>query len=198
MIASPSLRPRRCSIESIRSEPKIRIRSSSSETKNFEAPGSPWRPERPRSWLSMRRLSCRSLPITNSPPASRTISRAASISARISAARARARPASSIRREFGLQPHVEIAAELDVGAAAGHVGGDRHGARAAGLRDDVGLLLVIARVQHVVRDLVLLEQRRQRLGFLDADRADQDRLLPLAALDDLLDDRVDISRASVR
>src|SRR5262252_5796606 len=45
MIASPSLRPKRCSIESIRSEPKIRIRSSSSETKNFEAPGRPWRLE---------------------------------------------------------------------------------------------------------------------------------------------------------
>jgi hypothetical protein len=28
------------------------------------AAGSPWRPERPRSWLSMRRLSCRSVPIT--------------------------------------------------------------------------------------------------------------------------------------
>ena len=31
--------------------------------KNFERPGSPWRPERPRSWLSMRRLSCRSVPM---------------------------------------------------------------------------------------------------------------------------------------
>lgn len=27
-------------------------------------PGSPWRPERPRSWLSMRRDSCRSVPRT--------------------------------------------------------------------------------------------------------------------------------------
>jgi hypothetical protein len=41
---------------SMRSEPKMRIRSSSSDRKNFERPGSPWRPERPRSWLSMRRL----------------------------------------------------------------------------------------------------------------------------------------------
>ena len=30
----------------------------------LRAPGSPCRPERPRSWLSMRRLSWRSVPIT--------------------------------------------------------------------------------------------------------------------------------------
>jgi hypothetical protein len=54
----------RCRIESMRSEPKMRIRSSCRLRKNFEAPGSPWRPERPRSWLSMRRLSWRSVPIT--------------------------------------------------------------------------------------------------------------------------------------
>ena len=33
----------------------MRIRSSSSDRKKREAPGSPWRPARPRSWLSMRR-----------------------------------------------------------------------------------------------------------------------------------------------
>ena len=45
--------------------------------------------------------------------------------------------------------HVDIAAELDVGAAAGHVGGDGDGARHAGLGDDVGFLLVVAGVQHL-------------------------------------------------
>ena len=30
---------------SMRSDPKMRIRSSCSDRKNFEAPGSPWRPE---------------------------------------------------------------------------------------------------------------------------------------------------------
>ena len=63
MIASPSFRPSRVSMLSSRSEPKIRIRSSSSDRKNFERPGSPWRPERPRSWLSMRRDSWRSEPM---------------------------------------------------------------------------------------------------------------------------------------
>ena len=45
---------------------------SSSEMKKREQPGSPCRPARPRSWLSMRRLSCRFVPITYSPPSSAT------------------------------------------------------------------------------------------------------------------------------
>ena len=110
----------------------MRIRSSSSETKNFEAPGSPWRPERPRSWLSMRRLSCRSLPMTKSPPAWRTdLARGVDLGAD-RRRRARSRCGRVVdRRQFLAEPHVEIAAELDVGAAAGHVGGDGH-ARPAG------------------------------------------------------------------
>ena len=43
--------------------------------------------------------------------------------------------------------HLDVAAELDVGAAAGHVGGDGDRAGHAGLGDDEGLLLVEARVQ---------------------------------------------------
>jgi hypothetical protein len=39
MIASPSLGPKHCSIEFIRSDPRIRIRSSPSETKEFEDAG---------------------------------------------------------------------------------------------------------------------------------------------------------------
>ena len=53
-----------------------------------------------------------------------------------------------------LQPVLGVAAELDVGAAAGHVGRDRYRAGYARLRDDVGFLLVVARVQHLVRDRV--------------------------------------------
>ena len=45
-----------------------------SDRKNLEAPGSPWRPERPRSWLSMRRLSWRSVPMIKRPPAPATAS----------------------------------------------------------------------------------------------------------------------------
>ena len=57
-----------------------------------------------------------------------------------------------------LDAHVDIAAQLDVGAAAGHVGGDGDRARHAGLGDDEGFLLVIAGVQHIVLDLALLQQ----------------------------------------
>ena len=42
--------------------------------------------------------------------------------------------------------------ELDVGAAAGHVGRDRDRARLPGARDDLRFALVVLRVQHVVRD----------------------------------------------
>ena len=149
-IASPSLRPRRCSMPSMRSEPKIGASGRRrGYRKNLERPGSPWRPERPRSWLSMRRLSCRSVPMMNRPPASRDLL----------AARPRPRPGSPRPSALALlvaaapaDPHVGVAAELDVGAAAGHVGGDGHRTDPAGLGDDVRLLLVVAGVQHLVRD----------------------------------------------
>ena len=51
-----------------------------------------------------------------------------------------------------------IAAEDDVGAAAGHVGGDGHGSLAAGLGDDLGLALVVLGVEHLVLDAALVEQ----------------------------------------
>ena len=42
--------------------------------KNRDEPGSPWRPARPRSWLSMRRASCRSVPRMCKPPSATTSS----------------------------------------------------------------------------------------------------------------------------
>jgi hypothetical protein len=52
----------------------------------------------------------------------------------------------------------------DVGTAARHVGGDRDGAGHAGLRDDVGFLLVVARVQHGVLDLLRFFRTAERLS----------------------------------
>ena len=52
-----------------------------------------------------------------------------------------------------LEQHVRIAAELNVGAATGHVGGDGDGAGNAGLRDDMGFLLVVAGVEDLMRNL---------------------------------------------
>ena len=86
--------------------------------------------------------------------------------------------------------HLDIAAELDVGTAAGHVGRDGHAAKTPRLGDDERLLLVIAGVQDLVRDLLLLEQRREMLGLLDADRADQHRLAALVGIRDAAHDRL--------
>ncbi len=183
----------------MRSEPKMRIRSSSSETKNFEAPGSPWRPERPRNWLSMRRLSCRSLPTTKSPPAGDHDFPAPRRSRRGSRPRACSRAAgssicgsSALRRMSRLPPSwMSVPRPAMLVAIVTR-------ARAAGLGDDVGLLLVVAGVEHVVRDLVLLEERSERLGFLDADGADQHRLLALRGIRAPARRSRRISRASVR
>ncbi len=73
-ITSPSLSPILSISLAILSEPNIRIRLSSRETKNCEEPGSPWRPERPLSCLSTRRDSWRSVPIIAKPPACFTLS----------------------------------------------------------------------------------------------------------------------------
>ena len=53
-----------------------------------------------------------------------------------------------------------------------------------------GFLLVIARVQHVVLDLALLQELGELFRFLDRGGADQHRLAALLAILDQLDDRV--------
>ena len=97
----------------------------------------------------MRRLSCRSVPSTKRPPAASAFSFSRATCS-LDFRRARVAVALAPIRDVGKflpDAHVGIAAELNVGAAAGHVGGDGDGARHAGLRDDVGFLLVIARVE---------------------------------------------------
>src|SRR5436190_11166904 len=94
--------------------------------------------------------------------------------------------------------HVEAAeladtlAQLDVDAAAGHVGRDRDRVRLAGIDDDLALTLVLLRVEDVVRDPAPLEKLREVLRLLDRDRADEHRLPLLVALDDVVDDRVEL------
>ena len=79
----------------------------------------------------------------------------------------------------------DLGRQLDVGAAAGHVGGDRDVADGLavrvlvllpGLGDDLRLALVLLGVEHLVLDAVLaLEQLREHLALLDAGRADEHR-----------------------
>ena len=83
---------------------------------------------------------------------------------------------------------VDVAAEHHVGTAAGHVGGHRHRTPAARLCDDRGFLLVELGVEHVVRNLALLQLPGQVLRALHAGGADQHRLALLVALRDVVDD----------
>ena len=84
-------------------------------------------------------------------------------------------------------------AEFDVRAAAGHVGGDHHGAELAGVFNDVAFAFGVLGlgVEHVVLDAVLAPQHlREDLGFVNAGRADQHRPAGVVDAFDLVDDRV--------
>ncbi len=83
-------------------------------------------------------------------------------------------------------------AELDVDAAAGHVGRDRHRAPEAGVLDDLRFLLVILRVEHVALDAAPAQEHREAFGFLDRARADQHRAALFVLGDDLVDDRFEL------
>ena len=88
---------------------------------------------------------------------------------------------------FLAHAHLEVAAELDVGAAARHVGGDGDAAHPSGLGDDDRFVFVVAGVEDVVGDLPLLQQTGKMLGLLDADGAHQQGLPAAVRLFDLLD-----------
>jgi hypothetical protein len=134
----------------------------------------------------MRRDSWRSVPMTASPPVSRTRRWRSSQSAR---ARARRLVALGQKGEFGL----EISAEHDVGPAPGHVGGDRDCAGAAGLADDLGLAGVLLGVEHLVRDPAFLEELGEVFGILDRGRPDEHRLTAGVARRDVLDDGLELA-----
>src|SRR6267143_1328971 len=83
-------------------------------------------------------------------------------------------------------------AEHDVGAAAGHVGGDRHRARLTGIGDDQRLPLVLLGVEHLVPDAALFQQPGEALRLFNRDGADQDRAAAAGDFLDLLGDRVEL------
>src|SRR5438477_4742577 len=91
-----------------------------------------------------------------------------------------------------LGQEVGVAAEEDVGAAAGHVGRDGHGALASRLGHDLGLALVVFRVEDLMADAALLEELGHGFGLLDGHGADEHGLALLVALDDVLDDGVEL------
>ncbi len=98
---------------------------------------------------------------------------------------------------FGAE-HVEAAgfgdgvAKFDVGAAAGHVGGDGDAADGlagfvdvalSGEDDDVGFALVVFGVENFVLDAVAAhEHLREAFGFFDAGGADEDGLAAFVSI----------------
>lgn len=79
--------------------------------------------------------------------------------------------------EFLTDAHFQIATELNIGTATGHVGGDGDRSRYTGLRDDIGFLLVIAGVQDLeFLDAFLAKAFCQLFRLFDRGRADEDRL----------------------
>ena len=82
--------------------------------------------------------------------------------------------------------HFDVTAELNVSAATSHVGGDGHRIQLARIGHDLGLLLVLPRVQHVVNDPCGFQQSRQEFRLFNRGGADQNRLALLVRLLDRL------------
>ena len=70
-----------------------------------------------------------------------------------------------IIKRFKLHRH--IAAQYDIGTPPCHVGSDRHRCRFARLRDNLGFTLVLLRIQHLVINLLFIQQSRQILRGLN-------------------------------
>ena len=81
-------------------------------------------------------------------------------------------------------------AQLDVGTTAGHVGGNRHRACAAGLGHDIGLFLMQLGVQDVVRYAAALEHTAQQFRNLDRGGAHEHRPPGLGQSHNLLDNGI--------
>ena len=81
-----------------------------------------------------------------------------------------------------------VAAEGDIGTAAGHIGGNGDGTEFTGLGDDFGFFFVEFGIKHGMRNAVAVKQCGQFLTLFDGDRADKHRLSLFMALLDLLDD----------
>ncbi len=75
-----------------------------------------------------------------------------------------------------------VAAQNDVDASSGHVGGDGDPAFATGLGHHLGLPEVLLGVEDVVRDALLLEEPGEQLGLGHRGGADEDGLPLLVAV----------------
>ena len=145
----------------------------------------------------MRRASCRSVPMTCSPPSALTRSSSATclrkavhgvavevVALGVDCVAARCAISANdepIGRDVVLAQHavdlghglfVQFAAQLDVDATTGHVGGDGHRADLAGAGDDARFLCVMARIEHAVRHAALQRLPEAR-GLVQAEQVGQ-------------------------
>ena len=89
----------------------------------------------------------------------------------------------------GIDGFLDAAAKHDVGTTTGHIGGDGDHARTTSLGHDFGFTGMLLGVEHLMRQLFLVEQTRQQFGGFDRGRADQHRLAALGAVLDIGNDR---------
>ena len=94
----------------------------------------------------------------------------------------------SVQRFNHLQ--LDVAAQLNVGAATGHVCRDGDRTELARIRHDLRFLLVLARVQNVMLDARFGQHLAQHFGFLDRGCTHQNRLAYRIGFFDLFDHRL--------
>ncbi len=89
-----------------------------------------------------------------------------------------------------LDRRTDVAAQHNVGAAPGHVGGDGDDLGAPGLGDDFGFTRVLLGVEHLVRQFFLFQQPCDYFRVFNRGGAHQHRLAAPVALADVLDGRL--------
>ena len=85
---------------------------------------------------------------------------------------------------------LDVAAQLNVGAATGHVCGNGHRAEFARICDDLGFLFVLACVQNVMRNAPFGQHLAEHFGLFDGRGTDQNRLPYRIGFFDLFDHRL--------
>src|SRR5262245_5124484 len=98
----------------------------------------------------------------------------------------------TVQGDYALTLHFSGPAKTNVRAPARHVGRDGHRADGAGLGDDLGLGLVVLRIEDATDDSDLAQLARQCLGLFYAARADQDGTPRHVLVFDLGDERPEL------
>ena len=94
------------------------------------------------------------------------------------------------RVHFFHHAHFDVTAELDVGSATGHVGGNGDSAGFSGLRDNVGLLFVMAGVEDVMLDFLFFQAGGEFFRFFNRNRTDENGLLAFLTFLDQRNNRI--------